>query len=150
MKKLQILLLSIIMLAPSCLLADNQEVGKYPKMFKSGDYTITILRLGKEEDKTVLIKVDGIDNEFDGQIFKHETKCDNTNCTSYKLETKEIPGKEKWWTIQSSRSWGSYDNLVFYPPGIDKKSEIYEIKRPEQFDSNKFYKEYLGQKALIQ
>ncbi len=149
MKNIAMILLSVVILTfPLSLLAENPEVGKYPTMFKSGDYTITMLRLGKKEDKTVLIKVDGIDNDFDGQIYKHITKCNNTNCTSYNLETAEIPGKKSWWTIQSLKSWGNYDNLSFYPPGINKKSRIYKINRPEKFDSNQFYQEYLGQKAL--
>jgi len=148
MKKTIFLILSIGLLSSSYSLANYEEIGKYPKVFESGDYIITMLRLGKEEDKIVLIKVDGLDNQFDGQIFKHHTKCDNTKCTVYKLETNEIPGKKRWWTIHSTESWGNYENLIFYPPGINKKSQLYKSQRPKQFDANKFYKEYLGQKAL--
>lgn len=127
--------------------ADQPELGKYPQILKAGDYTITMLKIGKDES-TVLIKVDGLDNDFDGQIFKHTKICENTTCTSYKYETVEIPGKKRWWTIQSSRPWGDYDSMIFYPPGIDKKQDVYSGKRPESFDSSRFYKEYEGQLAI--
>lgn len=144
--KISLIILSLFI--PNILLAEVPTIGKYPTMFKSGVYTITMLRLGEESNNTVLIKVDGIDNSFDGQIYKHVKQCENTNCTSYKYETKEIPGKEHWWTIQARDSWGDYENTSFYPPGISKKSSIYKIKRPANFDANKFYKDYLGQVAL--
>ena len=127
--------------------AEPIELGKYPKVFSAGYYKVTMLRLGKGED-TVLIKVDGIDNEFDGQIYLHKRICDNTRCTNYKYETKEIPGKSRWWTIQSQRSWGNYDSMIFYPPGIDKKHDLGVDRRPDSFDPDAFYQEYLGQKAL--
>ena len=127
--------------------ADEPKLGKYPKMFQADYYEVTMLRLG-EDDSTVLIKVDGIDNDFDGQIFLHKKLCDNTECTNYKYETTEIPGKTRWWTVQSTRSWGDYDNMILYPPGINKKSELYSSSRPDGFDSSAFYQEYLGQKAL--
>jgi ribosomal protein L35AE/L33A len=127
--------------------AEQPELGKYPKVFSADDYTVTMLRLGKD-DSSVLIKVDGIDNQFDGQIYLHKKVCLNTSCANYRYETTEIPGKEKWGTIWSVRSWGNYDEVSFYPPGIDKKHGLYKDKRPDNFDSNGFYKEYLGQKAL--
>jgi ribosomal protein L35AE/L33A len=96
----------------------------------------------------VLIKVDGIDNQFDGQIYLHKKVCLNTSCTNYRYETSEIPGKGNWRTVWSIRSWGNHDEVSFYPPGIDKKHGLYKAKRPDKFDSNVFYKEYLGQKAL--
>jgi hypothetical protein len=137
----------ILALQLGCLSAAQPELGKYPKIFSTGEYTVTMLRFG-EDDSTVLLKVDGIDNKFDGQIFLHKKLCDNTPCTSYKYETKEIPGKERWWTFQSHRSWGSYDELSLFPPGIDKKHGLSSAKRPDKFDPNGFYQEYLGQKAL--
>lgn len=127
--------------------AAQPELGKYPKIFSADNYKITLLRIGKDES-TVLIKVDGIDNEFDGQIFMHTKICDNTPCTSYKYETKEIPGKARWWTIQSSRPWGDFDSMSFYAPGIDERHYLSADRRPDKFDPNNFYQEYLGQKAL--
>ena len=129
----------------SSLFAETPNIGKYPTMFQADDYTVTMLRIGDKEDKVFLIKVDGIDNEFDGQIFKHETKCNVKRCTSYKLETKEIPGKKRWWTIQSTSTWGNYDGLILYPPGIKQKSNLYKVDRPKKFDAQAFYQTYLGQ-----
>lgn len=140
-------MLCISMFASSALYASSPKMGKYPQVFQGGDYIVTMLRLGDTEDKTFLIKVDGIDNDFDGEIYKHITKCNNKRCTSYKLETSEIPGKKRWWTIQSKNSWGNNDGLVLYPPGVDKKSFLYKTKRPEDFNSKNFYQTYLGQKA---
>jgi hypothetical protein len=147
MKNISAIILSLSILFLPNVYADAPKVGKYPKVFKSKDYTVTMVKLGATDDKVFLVKVDGLDNDFDGQIFKHETKCNNTRCTSYKLETKEIPGKKRWWTIQSTNSWGSYDGLILYPPGIDKKSDLFQVERPEKFDSKAFYQAYLGQKT---
>ena len=147
MKNFMRIIISLFLVLPVYSQAEQPELGKYPQMFSGDDYKITLLRVGKDET-TVLIKVDGVDNAFDGQIYMHTKLCDNTACTSYKYETTEIPGKEKWWTIQSSRPWGDYDSMSFYPPGIDKKYSIGAGNRPDGFDSQKFYQEYLGQKAL--
>ena len=131
-------------MVPGFMQAEQPELGKYPKILKSGNYTITMLRIGKD-DSVMLIKVDGIDNNFDGQIFKHTKICENTNCTAYKYETVEIPGHKRWWTIQITRSWGDYDNIVFYPPGVEKKHDASESKRPDSFDPVKFFNEYKAQ-----
>lgn len=142
------ILFNIILLLPAVVMAKAPDIGKYPNIYKSGDYIITALRFGPVEDKTVLIKVEGIDNEFDGQIYKHTKNCLNSRCSSYRLETSELPGHKRWWTIQSSTSYGRYENLIFFPPGIDKKSDIFKTKRSKNFNAALFYKEYLGQKAL--
>jgi hypothetical protein len=147
MKKFISLVASICMALPNIVLAAPPELGKYPQVFKSGSYIVTVLRVGKDES-TLLIKVDGLDNAFDGQIYKHTQICENTACTNYKYETTEIPGKKRWWTIQSSRPWGDYDSMILYPPGIDKKQELYKDNRPESFDPLKFYMEYEGQLAI--
>ncbi len=147
MKSFIRILIGLSLLVPIYSQAVQPELGKYPQMFSGDDYTITLLRLGKDET-TVLIKVDGVDNAFDGQIYKHTKICGNTACTNYKFETKDIPGKKRWWTIQSNRQWGEYDSMSFYPPGINKKHYISADRRPKDFDSQKFYQEYLGQKAL--
>lgn len=147
MKKLMQILICPLFILPAYSQAEQPELGKYPQIFSVDGYTVTLLRLGKDET-TVLIKVDGIDNAFDGQIYKHTKICENTPCTTYKFETTEIPGKQRWWTIQSSRPWGDYDSMSFYPPGIDKKYSLRQGARPDGFDSKKFYQEYLGQKAL--
>jgi hypothetical protein len=148
MKTLKSILTSIfILICSSNSFADQPKLGKYPTVYEGDDYVVTILKIGSKEEKTVLIKVDGIDNDFDGEIYLHGTICDNTDCSNYKYETTEIPGKEKWWTVQSTRSWGEYDNVILYPPGINKKTPISKVKRPKDFDSEKFYSEYLGQKA---
>ena len=123
------------------------EIGKYPHQYTSGDYVVTILRLGDESKNTALIKVDGIDNKHDGQIYKHTKKCQNKQCTSYIYETTEIPNKKTWWTINASISY-AHTNLNFFPPTIDKKHSLNKSKRPKGFNSQKFYKEYLGQLAL--
>ena len=127
--------------------AAEPKLGKYPTVYEGGDYTVTMLRLGKTSKQTVLIKVDGLDNDFDGEIYLHNQKCDNKQCNNFKYETKQVPGKKRWWTIQASSSYGGYSNLSMYPPGIDKKTSIHKVKRPKGFDAKKFYKEYLGQKA---
>lgn len=148
MKKFICSLAGLLLVFSPYAIAGKVELGKYPQVFQSGDMIVTMLRVGKEKDNTVLIKVDGIDNQHDGQIYKHKKKCDNKRCTSYKFETKEIKGKKRWWTFQSSRSWGEYSYVTFFPPGISKKHGIYKTSRPKGFDPEKFYKEYLGQKAL--
>ncbi|VAW65377.1 hypothetical protein MNBD_GAMMA09-2950 [hydrothermal vent metagenome] len=148
MKNLKSILIGIALLTPTLSFAEPPELGKYPEVYEGSDYVITLLRLGEKEKKTVLIKVDGIDNDFDGQIYLHTKKCDNRPCTAFKYETKEIPGKKKWATIQTTSSWGSQNNLIMYPPGINTKSSIYKVKRPKGFDSQKFYDEYQGQKAI--
>ena len=135
---------SMLTLLTFPLLAKTPELGKYPKAYSSGDYKVTLLRIGKAEENTVLIKVDGIDNEFDGEIYKHIKKCDTTDCNSFKYETTEIPGKKRWWTIQQSSQWG-YGNLKFFPPGIDKEHYLSTEKRPKDFNPEKFYNEYQGQ-----
>lgn len=124
------------------------KLGKYPQIYKSNDYKVTMLRIGDADDKTLLIKVDGVDNDFDGQIYFHETKCHDTRCSSYVMETKEIPGKAKWWTIQSTSSWSDFDNLTLFPPGVDKRSNLMKTDRPDDFDANAFYQEYLAQKTM--
>lgn len=138
----------IALLLPAFVQAENQpKLGKYPTvLFSSEGHTVTIVRLGND-DNTALIKVDGIDNDLDGKILKHTKICENTDCTTFKYETKEIPGKERWWTLRSSRQWGSYDEVSLYPPGVEKKFPVSTGKRPDQFDSEKFYQQYLGQKA---
>lgn len=141
------LIAAVCLIWPAIGHSDKPELGKYPQVYAAAGYTITLLRLGKD-DSTVLIKVVGIDNAFDGQIYKHKKICENTTCTTFKYETNEIPGKERWWTIQSSRPWGDYDSMNFYPPGIDKKFSIGPAKAPDNFEAEKFYQEYLGQKAL--
>lgn len=148
MKKKTLVIAGIAMLAASLqALANEPELGKYPVVFTGEQYTVTMLRIGKDES-TVLIKVVGIDNPFDGQIYKHSRICENTPCTTYKYETKEIPGKARWWTIQASRSWGDSEQLSLFPPGIDKKYGIYRNKQPVDFNAKQFYQEYLGQKTL--
>lgn len=123
------------------------ELGKYPTVYQSAEgHTVTVLRLGKDES-AVLIRVDGIDSNLDGRIFKHTRICENTPCTTYKYETKEVPSRERWWTLRSSRQWGS-DEVSLYPPGVEKKYALYSGKRPEGFDAQKFYEQYLGQKSL--
>lgn len=97
-----------------------------------------------EEDNTVLIKVDGLDSSFDGEIYKHVKKCDTSDCTSFKYETTEIPGKKRWWTIQQSTQWGD-EYMKFFPPGIDKEHSLKEEKRPKDFDSGKYYETYQNQ-----
>lgn len=141
-----ILVFVFALLLPSYVLMAAPQIGKYPNVYMSGDYIVTVVRLGADSDNTVLIKVDGIDNDFDGQIFKHIKKCDNKSCTSFKYETREIPQKKRWWTIQAASSWGDA-SLILYPPGIDKKSYLSKTKRPAKFDTQKFYKEYLRQKS---
>ncbi len=148
MKIIKLLLIIKLLVISTAIYAEEQILGKYPKVYTGDEYVVTILRLGKTEDKTALIKVDGIDNDYDGQIYKHTKKCDNQKCTDFKYETKEIPGKKRWWTIQTVSSWADNESLVVYPPGIDKKTTIFKIKRPKDFDKEKFYKEYLGQKAI--
>ena len=147
MKIFMRVIVSLFLIWPVFSQAAKPELGKYPQVFASGGYTVTMLRLGKD-DSTVLIKVVGIDNAFDGQIYKHTKICENTTCTTFKFETDEIPGKKRWWTLQSTRPWGEYDSMSFYPPGVDKKLGISPSRAPESFDSEKFYQEYLGQKAL--
>ncbi len=147
MKPFMHAIVSLFLIWPAFSQAEQPELGKYPQVFVSGSYTVTMLRLGKD-DSTVLIKVLGIDNAHDGQIYKHTKICENTTCTTFKFETKEMPGKAHWWTLQSTRPWGDYDNMSFYPPGIDKKMGISPTKAPDNFDPEKFYQEYLGQKAL--
>ena len=135
----RVLIHLFVLLSPVLAYAEKQpELGKYPSVFTSLDgHTVTMLRLGKD-DSTMLIKVDGIDNDFDGKIFKHTKICENTNCTTYKYETKEIPGKERWWTVRSSNSYGSYDDMSLYPPGVNKKSSIGASRRPDSFDAKNF------------
>ena len=147
MKNFKIILIGLSLLTSSLAFAAEPKLGKYPTVYEGGDYVVTMLRLGKKSAGTVLIKVDGIDNDFDGEIYLHKQKCDNKQCTNFKYETKQVPGKKKWWTVQSTSSHGGYSNLAMYPPGIDKKSSIHKVKRPKGFDAKKFYKEYLGQKA---
>lgn len=149
MKAVARILVPVVLFMPSFAQAEAPpELGKYPTVYQSSDgHTVTVLRLGKD-DGTVLIKVDGIDNNLDGKIFKHTKICENTNCTTYKYETKEIPGKERWWTLQSSRQWGSYDDVSLYPPGVEKKYPVSAGKRPDSFDAENFYQQYLGQKSL--
>lgn len=147
MKLLIRIMMTLSLLWPIFGQAAQPELGKYPQVFVSDGYTVTMLRLGKD-DSSALIKVDGIDNAFDGQIYQHSKICENTPCTTFKYETKEIPGKARWWTLRSSRPWGEYDSMSFYPPGVDKKHSIGSAQRPDKFDSEKFYQEYLGQKAL--
>ncbi|HED36139.1 MAG TPA: hypothetical protein ENJ08_18240 [Gammaproteobacteria bacterium] len=148
MNKIKFILTGVMLFMPIISSSDTPEIGKYPSVYEGSDYVATILRLGKESEKTVLIKVDGVDNDFDGEIYLHTQKCDNTRCTNYKYETHEIPGKEKWWTIQVTAGGYGYENIIMYPPGIDKKTGIYKVKRPKAFDASKFYKEYLAQKSL--
>ncbi|TEW51489.1 hypothetical protein [Psychromonas algicola] len=124
------------------------KLGKYPQIYKTSDYKVTMLRIGDADDKTFLIKVDGVDNDFDGQIYFHETKCHDTRCSSYVMETKEIPGKAKWWTIQSTSSWSDFDNLTLFAPGIDQRANLTKSDRPDDFDANAFYQEYLAQKTM--
>jgi len=140
--------LGVALSAPGLALAGAPEPGKYPTVYEGGDYVVTMLRLGEEAKKTVLIKVDGIDNKFDGEIYLHTKKCDNTQCTNYKYETHEIPAQDKWWTVQVTKGYGDYENIIMYPPGVDKKTSLHKVKRPKEFDSEKFYKKYLGQKTL--
>lgn len=146
-KTLNAIFLLLFVITSSCSFGSEPELGKYPTIYEGDDYVVTILRIGDKEADTALIKVDGIDNEFDGEIYLHLKKCGDVNCINYKYETNEIPNKDRWWTVQSSRSWGEYDNIIIYPPGIHKKSPIHKVKRPKDFDSNKFYLEYLGQKT---
>ena len=124
------------------------KLGKYPQIFKTDDHMVTMLRIGDTDDKTFLIKVVGVDNEFDGQIYLHQTKCHDTRCSSYVMETKEIPGKAKWWTIQSTSSWTDFDNLTLFPPGVEKRSNLSKVERPDDFDSAAFFEEYLAQKTM--
>lgn len=147
MKTLIRVVASLVLIWPLLGQAAKPEIGKYPKVFESGNYTVTMLRLGKDDD-SVLIKVTGIDNELDGQIYKHSKICENTPCTTFKYETAEIPGKKRWWTLQFTRPWGDYDEITLFPPGIDKKHRAHPTKAPEGFDVEKFYQEYLGQQAL--
>lgn len=137
-----LLFVSIVHAAPE----SRPELGKYPQVYSSGNYKVTWLRIGKESEKKVLIKVTGVDNEHDGQIFLHEMKCDVSNCTSFKYETKEIPGKERWWTIQQTPNWDR-PILKLFPPGIDKEGRLYELERPKDFDPNAFYDLYTAQKS---
>lgn len=138
-----------LLLSPALGHAEKKpELGKYATVYSSSDgHTVTMLRLGKD-DSTMLIKVEGIDNDFDGKIFKHTKICENTNCTTYKYETKEIPGKERWWTVRSSDLYGGYEDMTLYPPGINKKSSLGRAARPDSFDAEKFYQQYLGERAL--
>ncbi|RJG50704.1 hypothetical protein [Motilimonas pumila] len=139
--------LSTLLLCSAVVKADegSPELGKYPKVYQTQDYQVTILRIGSKEAQTYLVKVDGLDNDFDGQIYKHHTLCDNTSCKKYKLETKEIPGTQRWWTIQTTQSWGGNTGLVMYPPGIEEKQYLYKAERPKSFEPAAFYQTYLGQ-----
>lgn len=132
-------------LLSSAVHADTPELGKYPKRFVADNYIVTMLRLGPAEDKTVLIQVSGIDNEFDNRIFKHKMICDTSDCLNYKYETNEIPGKERWWTVQQETSW-NYATQYFFPYGINQKYSLYETHRPNDFDAKAFYQTYIGQK----
>jgi hypothetical protein len=147
MNKLKGIFLLLFLISSSNSIAAEPELGKYPTVYEGNDYVVTLLNIGGKMEKSTLIKVEGIDSDLDGEIYLHVKKCDNIDCTNFKYETKEIPNKEKWWTLQSTRSWGEYDNVILYPPGINKKTSIHKVKRPKNFDSNKFYSEYLGQKA---
>ncbi len=124
---------------------DQLNLGKYPTIYNSDQHKVTLLRVGKTEENTVLIKIEGVDNEHDGQIFKHKKICLDTKCNSYKYETLEIPKKEKWWTIQAVQKY-SYTSVILYPPLINKKFQLkVSKKRVVKFNSKKFYDEYLGQ-----
>lgn len=121
------------------------KLGKYPQVYQSGNYTVTLLRVGEVEQKNYLVRVEGIDNDFDGEIFLHRTLCDNTTCEKYKLETKQIPGKERWWTIQTTNDWASRTGLILYPPGIEQKQYLSKLERPKEFNPAAFYQAYLTQ-----
>jgi len=135
-------------MVPLMSVADRQELAKYPSVYEGSDYVLTMLRTGEHSRETVLIKVEGIDNDFDGQIYLHSKKCEDTRCTAYRYETSEVPGKARWWTVQSVGSSYGHENLIMYPPGIDTKTAIHKVKRPGGFNAEKFYAEYLGQKLL--
>ncbi len=145
MRKITMLLASLLTLYLSQAVAEQPALGKYPRLFVAGGYRVTILRIG-QDDSSVLIKVDGIDNGLDGQIFLHKKLCDNKRCTNYKYETTEIPGNVRWWTIQSHRQRDDVDSMILYPPGVDKKYALHPDKRPDSFDAKAFYHTYLGQR----
>jgi hypothetical protein len=126
--------------------SSTPELGKHPTHYVAGDYRVTTLRIGPDEEGTILVQTFGLDNDSDGKIYLHKKTCLNTACNIYRYETREIPGMARWWTIQAAIGFFG-EELSFFPPGIDQRMELRKVDRPSDFDPQVFYDDYVGQKA---
>jgi hypothetical protein len=122
------------------------ELGERPTFYVAGDYRVTTLRIGPDDEGTILVQTVGLDNDSDGKIYLHRKTCLNSACSIYRYETREIPGMERWWTIQAAIGFFG-EELSFFPPEIDQRMELRQIDRPGDFNPQDFYDDYLGQKA---
>lgn len=133
------ILLSLLLAMPS--LAED-KVARYPEVFTSDDYTITVVSLGEDE---ALIEVAGVNDEaLDKKIFRHAKKCQTRKCEHYIYATADLPEKDNWWTLEIKDANGWYPSTFIYP-GMAERTPVYKAEKPKDFDSKAFYQRYLGQ-----
>lgn len=141
MKKM---LIAIVLMA-GVFSVQAETVGKIAEVYQGDNIKITFLRYGDAKNEEYLLQVSGIDNEFDGLILKHKKVCGNTDCSTFKMETKDLKGKKRWWTFHQEKVWGGSTYYAF-PYLIDKRVNLYKTKVDDKFNPLKFLETYKRQK----
>lgn len=129
----------------------NPELGRYIDQYEgragARKLEVKVLRVGKKENEEVLIKVTGVDDPLDGQIFKYkkEWQSSDKHQNKYIYVTDQVPGKDRIATFHSDYSYGGQVLKVFLLDALYDPIYIYPKDYQENLDPNFMYAQYLEQ-----
>jgi hypothetical protein len=126
--------------------AHRPEVGKFAKVYRGGEgLEVTVLRVGPESDKKVLLYFWGIDHEYNGRILLHEVVNESRDGRAdYMIERD---GKACYTFQMRDVGWGGpiYD---VYLPGVKNGLRVqYDEAKSREVKPEHLLTRYLEQEA---
>lgn len=124
-----------------------QELGMYIEQYEgqSGTRTfeVKLLRIGEKSNEEVLMKVSGVDDPLNGQIYKYKKEWQSSakHLEQYIYVTTQVPGKERIATFHADKQ--SFKVYLLDEPM--KAISIYPAQYQSNLDPNFMYEQYLQQ-----
>lgn len=130
----------------------SQDLGMYVEQFEgkseSGTFLIELLRIGKEGSGEMLIRISGVDDPLNEQIYKYRKVWENNEerLKTYKYVTNEIPGTEIHTSFQSENEYGDQVFKLYLLNSPDEAIAVAPSTQPKNLNPDTIYAEYIEQK----
>lgn len=131
--------------------AYSQELGMYVEQFEaksdSGTFQIELLRIGRKGNGEMLIRISGVDDPLNEQIYKYRKVWENNEerLKTYKYVTVEIPDIDIHSTFQSENEYGDQVFKVYLLNSAHEAISVSPSSHPRNLNPSALYKEYIDQ-----
>ncbi|PTB97398.1 hypothetical protein C9994_03155 [Marivirga lumbricoides] len=131
-----------------------QKLGAYVEQFEckvgSRDLKVELLKIGEVDTEEMLIRISGVDDPLNEQIYRYKKVGKNTKerLKEYEYVTYQIPGNGKHTAFKSENEFDEQVFKVYLIAKPEESFQVYPAGSPVNLEPKVIYEEYLRQREM--